>query len=76
METADEIKARLAKQLQGARKARGMKLREVARLAGWRNYQTLSSIENGKRDVKASELSKLARIYGKRMEYFLLLMFP
>ncbi|MFH1549530.1 MAG: XRE family transcriptional regulator [Planctomycetota bacterium] len=71
METTDEIKARLAKMLQDTREERGMKLGEVARLAGWKNYQTLSSIENGTRDVKASELSRLARIYGKAMEYFL-----
>jgi Zn-dependent peptidase ImmA (M78 family)/transcriptional regulator with XRE-family HTH domain len=71
MESTEEIKARLAKMLLDTREKRGMKLGEVAGLVGWRHYQTLHSIENGTRDVKASELSKLARIYGKRMEYFL-----
>ena len=71
METTEKIKARLAKMLRDTREERGMKLGEFTRLAGWKNYQTLSSIDNGTRDVKASELSRLARIYGKAMEYFL-----
>jgi Zn-dependent peptidase ImmA (M78 family)/transcriptional regulator with XRE-family HTH domain len=71
MDDRDEIKARLAERLHKAREETGMTLEEVSSVVGWNNYQVLLNIEKGSRDVKAGELSKLARIYKKSLEYFL-----
>jgi len=53
-----------------AREAIGLSLKEAARLLGFQNYQTLSAIEKGKRNVNAHELSSMARIYGRSLDYF------
>ncbi len=57
--------------LRQARKDTGLSLREVTQRIGFDNYQTLSSIENGKREVKAWELAKFSDIYHKSFEYLL-----
>ncbi|MEW6108517.1 MAG: XRE family transcriptional regulator [Nitrospirota bacterium] len=46
-------------------------LKHVAEKMGFSNYQTLSSIESGEREIKAWELAKLAEIYGRKIDYFL-----
>jgi len=46
-------------------------LKYVAEKLGFSNYQTLSSIESGEREIKAWELAKLAEIYGRKIDYFL-----
>ncbi|MBI5584429.1 MAG: ImmA/IrrE family metallo-endopeptidase [Deltaproteobacteria bacterium] len=53
----------LASRLKSARESAGLPLIEAAKRLGYANYQTLSSIENAEREVKASELVKLAQIY-------------
>ncbi len=53
----------LASRLKSARESAGLPLIEAAKRLGYANYQTLSSIENAERKVKASELVNLARVY-------------
>ena len=53
----------LADRLKKARESVGLTLGEAATRLGFANYQTLSNIEKGERDVKASELALFARTY-------------
>lgn len=53
----------LANRLKRAREAVGLTLGDAASKVGFGNYQTLSNIEKGEREVKASELVALAKIY-------------
>jgi transcriptional regulator with XRE-family HTH domain len=46
-------------------------LKQVAEKMGFSNYQTLSSIESGEREIKAWEIAKLAEIYGRKIDYFI-----
>ncbi|MCG2710697.1 MAG: XRE family transcriptional regulator [Thermodesulfovibrionales bacterium] len=46
-------------------------LKDVSQGMGFSNYQTLSSIESGEREIKAWERARLAELYGKRIDYFL-----
>ncbi|MFC2141343.1 helix-turn-helix domain-containing protein [Acidobacteriota bacterium] len=65
------IQTKLSELLKKEREELGFTLKSVSKKMGFNNYQTLSSIEAGERDVKAWELSKLAKIYGRDIEYFL-----
>lgn len=53
----------LARRLKSARKAADLSIAEAASRMGFANYQTLSNIEKGEREVKASELSRFAKNY-------------
>lgn len=53
----------LAARLKAAREALGLTLGDAAKKVGFPHYQTLTSIENGEREVKASELSKFSKAY-------------
>jgi len=53
------------------RKRHSLTLREVSKEMGFNNYQTLSSIETGKREIKCSELQKLCNAYCVDSDYFL-----
>lgn len=53
----------LADRLRKARESAGLTLGEAASRLGFANYQTLSNIEKGEREVKASELALFARTY-------------
>ncbi len=53
-----------------ARKAAGFSLADAARLLEFNNYQTLSAIEKGKRNISAHELIAMARLYGRNLDYF------
>lgn len=63
---------RIAKKLRDFRVSRGLTLEQAAKLAGFRNFQTLSKIENGTRSVKAEELVSLAKAYSFDINLFLL----
>ena len=65
------IKKELATRLKNERESIDFTLKEVSEKLGFNNYQTLSSIEAGEREVKAWELAKLAAIYGRDIDYFL-----
>jgi len=53
----------LARRLRAARESLGLKVNEAAKRLGFANYQTLSDIEAGQREVKASELVKFSKLY-------------
>ena len=61
----------LAKSLKKEREKLGLSLKDVTAKMGFSNYQTLGSIETGDREIKAWELAKLAKIYGRDIDYFL-----
>jgi Zn-dependent peptidase ImmA (M78 family)/transcriptional regulator with XRE-family HTH domain len=61
----------LALRLKAAREATGLSLSEAAKRLSFPNYQTLSNIENGQREVKVFELIKLARVYFCDLDEFL-----
>ena len=61
----------IGEKLKTARESLGLNLKEVTKKMDFRNYQTLSNIESGKREVKAWELARLARIYYRDINYFL-----
>ena len=60
------------KRLKEARRGVEMTLKDAAKLAGFKHYQTLAKIEDGKRSIKAVELAKLADIYARDISFFLL----
>lgn len=53
----------LALRLKEMRESLGMKLKEAAEKLGFSSYQILSNIEEGKREVKASELGNFSKVY-------------
>ena len=67
---SDKDKA-IAERLKNERESIGYKLKDVARKMGFENHQVLGNIEAGKRPLKASELVRLAKIYGRSTEFFL-----
>jgi Zn-dependent peptidase ImmA (M78 family)/DNA-binding XRE family transcriptional regulator len=60
----------LQKRVVEARQSAGFSLAEAAKLLGFNNYQTLSAIERGNRNINANELSAMARLYGRNLDYF------
>lgn len=71
LEIKMNIQKKLANHLKKERESLDLTLKEVAKKLGFNNYQTLSSIEAGEREVKAWELAKLAEVYGRDTNYFL-----
>ncbi len=61
----------LANRLKKERESLDITLKEVSEKLEFNNYQTLSSIEAGEREIKAWELAKLAEIYGRDIDFFL-----
>ncbi|RJP74024.1 MAG: helix-turn-helix domain-containing protein [Candidatus Abyssobacteria bacterium SURF_17] len=61
----------LGNRLRKAREALGMTQTEVARSLGLNNYQSYSAIEKGERDLKAWELSRLAKAFNVTIDYLL-----
>ena len=62
----------IAKKLKKIRTTQGLTLEQAAKSAGFRNFQTLSKIENGTRKIKADELVALAKVYSFDINLFLL----
>jgi len=62
----------LAIRLKKARERAGLTLSDAASKIGFANYQTLSSIEKGEREVKASELALCAKHYFCNMASLLM----
>lgn len=58
--------------LKNIRKSLGLTLEEAAKIAGFKNFQTLSKIENGERAIKTAELVALAKAYSFDVNFFLL----
>jgi Zn-dependent peptidase ImmA (M78 family)/transcriptional regulator with XRE-family HTH domain len=63
-------KASIGNLLRSERIKLGYSLKDVAQFMQYNNYQTLSSIESDTRELKAWELSKLASIYKKPINFF------
>jgi Zn-dependent peptidase ImmA (M78 family)/DNA-binding XRE family transcriptional regulator len=63
---ADALHQRLCE----ARKSAGFSIAEAAQQLGFKNYQTLSSIEKGNRNISAGELIEIAHLYGRNLDYF------
>src|SRR5271169_1008164 len=61
----------LGTRLKEIRDSLGLKLTEAADKLGFSSYQILSNIEEGKRDVKASELLKFSKVYYCNIEKLL-----
>ena len=57
--------------IKSERKKLGITLLELSEELGFPNYQTLSSIEKGKRPIKVSELNKIAKVLGVTVGYLL-----
>jgi Zn-dependent peptidase ImmA (M78 family)/transcriptional regulator with XRE-family HTH domain len=70
MKTAKGDRVFLHDRVLEARQAAGYSLGEAAKLLGFNNYQTLSAIERGTRNINAHELSAMAQLYGRSMDYF------
>jgi len=60
----------LYERLVKARESAGFSITEAADKFGFKNYQTLSSIEKGSRNITADELIKMARLYGRSLDFF------
>lgn len=61
----------LGGRLRKTRESLGMTQTEVARALGLNNYQSYSGIEKGERDLKAWELSRLAKVFNVTLDYLL-----
>ncbi len=55
--------AEIGSHLKNVRKSLGLTLVKAAKKLGFPNYQTLKSIEDGSREIKAPELLKLSKVY-------------
>jgi len=66
-----DYQKKLGELLRKERESLDFTLTEVSKKMDFNHYQTLSSIEVGEREVKAWELAKLAKIYGRDIDYFL-----
>lgn len=71
MESKETGKGILDKRIVTAREAAGFSITQAAQKLGFRNYQTLSAIEKGARSLSAHELIRMARLYGRKLDYFL-----
>ena len=71
MESREKDKDILDKRIIAAREVAGFSITEAAKKIGFKNYQTLSAIEQGTRKINAHELIKIARLYGRSLDYFL-----
>lgn len=57
------VNTEIGSQLKKVRKSLGLKLSEAAEKLGFPSYQTLKSIEDGEREIKAPELLKFSKVY-------------
>jgi Zn-dependent peptidase ImmA (M78 family)/DNA-binding XRE family transcriptional regulator len=61
----------IGERIKNERERLGMKLQELAKEIGFKNYQTLSAIEKCERQVKVSELDKISKALGLTVSYLL-----
>ncbi|MCD6086978.1 MAG: ImmA/IrrE family metallo-endopeptidase [Candidatus Hydrothermae bacterium] len=62
---------KIGEMIRKERERAGLSQKELAELAGFKNYQTLWAIEKGRREVKLNELSRIARALGLNVSNFL-----
>lgn len=68
---SENFKLKLGQKLKLVREKLGLTLEKVAAKLEFENYQTLSAIENGLRNIKAEELARLSKIYFRDITFFL-----
>lgn len=49
----------------------GLSQQQLAAALGWNHHQTVSEVEQGHREIKALELSKLTQFFSRPLNYFL-----
>lgn len=64
--TGDALQERIVR----ARESAGFTITKAAGKLGFNNYQTLSALEKGTRNITANELIEMARLYGRSLDYF------
>ncbi|KQC10916.1 MAG: hypothetical protein APR54_11505 [Candidatus Cloacimonas sp. SDB] len=57
------ISKQLGQKLKKVRTELGLTLKQAAEKLGYKNYQILSSIENGNRELKATEIFRFSKVY-------------
>jgi len=62
---------RVGDRIRSERKKLKISQKKLSQELGFPNYQTLSSIEKGKRQIKVSELDKIAKVLGVTSTYLL-----
>lgn len=70
MSSKRDINEILPERVTQARKAAGFSISKAANQLGFNNYQILSAIEKGKRNINAHELCSMAQLYGRSLDYF------
>jgi Zn-dependent peptidase ImmA (M78 family)/DNA-binding XRE family transcriptional regulator len=70
MKSAKKDSEVLGERVAQARESVGYSIKDAASHLGFKHYQTLSSIEKGKRSVSAHELSQMSVLYGRPLGYF------
>jgi len=66
----ENMEGTLHERIVKARESAGFTIAEAAGKLGFNNYQTLSSLEKGARNITANELIEMARLYGRNLDYF------
>jgi Zn-dependent peptidase ImmA (M78 family)/DNA-binding XRE family transcriptional regulator len=61
----------IGKRIRKERKKLSIKLQDLAKEVGFANYQTLSSIEKGGREIKVSEIDSIAKALGVNVSYLM-----
>ena len=61
---------RIGQFLKQEREQLGYTLQDVSKKVGFQHYQILLNIEQGKRELKAHELIKLANLFKRPLNYF------
>ncbi len=61
----------IGKKIRKERRRLGIKLQDLAKEVGFANYQTLSSIEKGEREIKVSEIDSIAKALGVNISYLM-----
>ena len=66
-----EFDVALGSKIKALRSSLDLTLEQASERLGYKNYQVLSDIEKGKRTLKASELSTIAKLFHKDIGFFL-----
>lgn len=70
MNSTKENPSEIGTRVSQTRITAGLSLSDAAKKLGFNNYQTLSEIEKGKRKLNADELSSMAKLYKKSLDFF------
>ena len=65
------LNERIGKRIKTEREKMNMTLQELSKLAGYNNYQTLSSIEKGMRQITMNDLMRIAKALNLSVDYLM-----